>query len=119
MTARRKTYSADAKAAALVLLAVNRGNVSRTARESGIPRATLTDWASGRGAGERVTELASVKGEDLAARLEAAAHRCLDLMPGALAEASLRDLAITLGVAIDRMVSLRGCTCGAVRRRWE
>lgn len=43
----RRHYSDEARAAALAVLDANAGNVSRAAREAGVPRATLQLWAAG------------------------------------------------------------------------
>ena len=43
----RRRYTDNERAAALTALAANCGNVERTARELGIPRKTLAQWARG------------------------------------------------------------------------
>jgi len=104
----RRSYTDDDKASALALLAMNGGNIKRTSRESGVPRATLTAWAKGRGASARVTELCHLKKGELSDKLESIAHKFLDQMSATIADASLRELAIALGIIIDRMLLLRG-----------
>lgn len=40
----KKRYSEDEKLHALAVLAANSGNLSKTARETGIPRLTIREW---------------------------------------------------------------------------
>jgi Bacterial regulatory protein, Fis family len=110
---RRASYSDDEKASALTLLAVNNGNIKRTARTLGIPRSTLTAWAKARGTHPRVTELCHLKKETLADKFEEVAGAMLDgaMNPAKIEGASLKDLMVAVGVCIDKMVILRGCRC--------
>jgi hypothetical protein len=45
---KRRHYSDEDRAEALAVLDANAGNLKRTARDLGIPRATLQEWAGGR-----------------------------------------------------------------------
>jgi transposase-like protein len=105
----QRSYSEEDKAAALVLLDSNGGNVFRTARQLGMPRATLQEWRDGRGTNADVTTSRQVKKGELSARFESAVHELLDAVtPAKLRAASLRDLAWSLGVMTDKMLVLDG-----------
>jgi transposase-like protein len=40
----KRTYSDEQRAAVLLALEVNQGNIARTARNTGVPEATVRDW---------------------------------------------------------------------------
>jgi hypothetical protein len=102
----RRSYSDEQKAEALAGLDANAGNVTRTARQLSLPRKTLDQWAKGR-VHPGVAELRHQKKEELADRLEALAYQLLDALPGKIAGASLIQIAVALGIVIDKMVLLR------------
>lgn len=82
--------------------------VDEASRKTGVGRHTLKRWAAEEIAGER-SSLAAQKRGDLAARLEEAAHVLLDtLLDGRLEDASIRDVAVALGIAIDKRALLLG-----------
>jgi hypothetical protein len=100
-------YSDEERATALAALDGNGGNRQRTARQLGIPRKTLATWASG-AVHPAVADLRHQKKRDLADGLEQVAYRLLDAIPGKLEGASLLELAIGLGILVDKMLLLRG-----------
>lgn len=106
---RRRRYSDQDRQEALAALAANGGNLDRTARQLGIPRATLQAWRDGARHPE-AAESAAPKKAALADRLEELAHKLLDAAcePGRLAGASLQQVATSLGIALDKMRLLRG-----------
>jgi transposase-like protein len=132
----KRVYTKADRVAALAALAANAGNLARTARQLGIPRNTLQDWAKGAamapvsaevpdrsasaffGAGRMPNESRSVAREaaaeapaacaSLATKLEAIAHRIADVIPGKIESASLQQLSVSLGIAIEKMRLLRG-----------
>ena len=104
--ASRRSYSDAERAEALAALDANGGDVSKTARQLGIPRVTLLGWASGR-VHPSVSELRQSKKEGLADRLEAVAHQLLDLFPDKAKDANLQQVATSFGIAIDKMRLLR------------
>src|SRR5262245_27687368 len=108
----RRRYSDHEKAEALAMLAANAGNVARTARQVHVPRQTLQEWAAGRGLSPAVPELRHEKKAALADRLEDLAHRLLDLMPDKIGAANLQHCAVALGIAIDKLLRLRGQPAG-------
>lgn len=103
----KRTYSDTEKAQALAVLDGNNGNIARTARHTGIPRATLTDWANNRGVSDDVPEIRHEKKQELADKLEAIAHQLADAIPGKIADAPLIQATSSLGIAIEKMRLLR------------
>jgi hypothetical protein len=105
---RRQRYSDADKGLALAALDANGGNLKRTGRDLGIPRKTLERWARGPTA-ERLANLRHQKKGELADRLEQIAHQLLDaITPHKIANATLSEVMPALGIAIDKMVLLRG-----------
>ena len=116
----RRSYSDEQMAVALAGLDANAGNVARTARQLGLPRKTLDQWAKGR-VHPGVANLRHQKKEELADRLDVLAGRLVAAMPSKIAGASLRELAVAVGILIDKLVLLRepanrvGSTAGRSR----
>lgn len=102
----RRRYSDEYRANALAALSANEGNIERTARQLGIPAKTLENWAKGTNHPE-AAELGERKKPELADALEEVARKLADAMPGKVADAGLRDTAIALGIAVDKMRLLR------------
>jgi transposase-like protein len=102
-----RRYSDAERAEALAALDANGGNVSKTARDLGLPRKTLAEWADGHIHSD-VAELRQEKKIDLAARLEQIARQLAEAMPEKMAAASLQQVATSMGIAIDKMQLLRG-----------
>ena len=109
-----RQYSDADKAAALTSLDLNEGNVYRTAKQLAIPNKTLEEWASGRRISPEVAQFRQHKKAELRARLESVLDRLLQGMeaPGALEakldKASLRDVATSVGILIDKIQLLKG-----------
>jgi hypothetical protein len=103
----KRSYSDEEKASALAALAANGGNAKLTAQQTGVPRTTLQKWAGG-AVHPTVTQMGQQKREDLADRLEGLAHRLLDAIPARLPDADLKQLSVSLGIAVDKMRLLRG-----------
>ena len=103
----KRSYSDEQKASALAALAANGGNAKLTAAQIGVPRTTLLKWASGEGVHASVTDIGHEKKQGLADRLEGLAHRLVDAIPGKIAEADLKQLSVSLGIALDKMRLLR------------
>jgi transposase-like protein len=102
----RRRYSDQQKAEALACLAANAGNVKRTARQLGIPAATLTHWSKGRVPPE-VTKDGDQKKQCLAEAMEELAFKLVGLAAKRASRADLKELAVCLGIAIDKMLLLR------------
>lgn len=107
MARRQRRYSDDERAAALAALAANANNLSRTSKELGIPVATLESWSK-RKTHPEASENSEAKKGPLADHLEAIAWKLADSMPDKLKDAELRDVAVSLGVIVDKMQLLRG-----------
>lgn len=105
--ARRQWTDAE-KAEILAALDANQGNVKRTARQCGVPISTLRGWAKGRGTNAGVAQLRPEKRGDLADALEGIAWQIVELLPGKLETAEVRELATLLGVSLDKLLVLRG-----------
>ena len=112
----RHRYSDDFRAEALAALAANGGNVKRTARQLGLPRKTLDGWATGR-TPPPPAHLRHQKSERLAQALESVVRQLLEeaSRPEATAAAPLKDLALALGIAVDKMLLLRADEAAARR----
>lgn len=92
--ARRQHYSDDARAAALAVLDANGGNLSRSAREAGVPPSTLDRWRSDR------SKVGSPELRDQK-RMEAAdVYRSIESKAGGLLDRAL-DLIAPATVATD------------------
>lgn len=105
--AERRRYTEEERAVALAALDAHEGNVLKAAAFCKIPRKTLENWRDGGAVNEAVAELRHIKKGELADRLEALAHLLVDAMPEKLAEATLKDAAVALGVSVDKMQLLR------------
>ena len=121
MDAKPRTYTDDDKAIALAALDANCGNAKRTARELGIPVRTLTHWRNRErqvdatpenddGSAATLSPVARRLPQQRAAladNLEAIAYRAIRLLPRAMKLATAAQLAVVLGVAVDKMRLLR------------
>lgn len=104
---KKRRYSDDERAEALVALSANGGNVEGTARQLGIPERTLEHWAKGQRHPE-ARQMANKKKKPLADCLEALARKLVQAMPDKAKDASLQQIAVSLGIAVDKMLLLRG-----------
>jgi transposase-like protein len=102
----RRRYSDEDRANALAALSANEGNIERTASQLGIPRKTLTNWAKGTNHPE-AAELGQQKRPALADAIELVAYQLVESMPGKIPEANLRDVTVSLGIAVDKIRVLR------------
>jgi transposase-like protein len=120
----KRKYTDEEKAACLAALAASGGNLSQAARSSGVPRNTLRRWLEEQQAAPPAPSVATPKKEPsdtpptlaalvpvvagkLADKLEAIAHRIADVMPGKIEASSLPQLAVSLGITIEKMRLLR------------
>ena len=107
-------YSESTVSDALALLVANRGNVKATALRLGVSRSTLVTWRDT--AANPTTERESAVAEKtthkktlLADRLEALAHSLIDdLGDEARRIGNVSQVAVALGIAIDKARLLRG-----------
>lgn len=106
-------YSDNDKAIALATLDANEGNVNRTAKQLKMAESTLRSWLSTRKPHMEVARLCEVKKQELSEKLEKVAHALTDnILIRAESDFSvlipLKDFAVTLGIAIDKMQLLKG-----------
>jgi len=106
---RKRTYTDEDKAAALVGLDANGGNLSRTAKEFNVPIMTLSEWRNGR-VTETVTGIRKVKKQSLAELFEEAARAYLAraLESDAVSDTRGKDALIAAATALDKLQLLTG-----------
>ena len=106
----RRAYSEADKASALTALKANGGNISATAADTGIPRATLTKWRDGLGVNADVSVKCQQKEEELGSIFEKVCRtylsRALDAQ--AVADSRGKDAVIAAATALDKLRLLRG-----------
>ena len=100
----RRSYSDAERATALAALEANGGNIGRTSRELGLPRATLQNWSRR----EAAPDLGHQKRGELAEALADVAWRLAGAIPSKLDAANLQQVAVSLGIVIDKMQLLKG-----------
>lgn len=104
--ATKRRYTDEERAAALAALAANGGNIEKTCRELDIPRMTLSSWAKGQVHPEAHEYSLTKKGpladhlEEVAWKLAGDLNKCKEGNP--------QQVAIALGVVVDKMQLLRG-----------
>jgi transposase-like protein len=103
----RRHYSDEERAAALAALKANGGNLELTSKQAGVPRNTLKRWVK-HPDHAAPAHLRQKKSRDLGAKLTDLAHQIVDSMPGKIRRASLRDAAVSAGVAIDKARLVQG-----------
>ena len=114
----KRHYTEEDKALALVAMDFNLGNLHRTARELSIPRKTLAAWARGHNQSPDVANKHQLRGDALAGRLEDMCFRLLEaITPEMMRKARLIELVRVAGICVDKMLQLRGCTCGVAKGR--
>ena len=126
----RRAYSDSQVAEALAVVDACGGNVQRASKTTGVPRKTLEGWTNGRSqrvsAPEIVDEVAELRHEkrgDLASKMEEVAWRLAEAIPSKINDAPLNQIALSLGIVIDKMRLLREESTAinenrAERRRW-
>jgi hypothetical protein len=82
--------------------------IARAAEIVHLPRQTIWHWVHRARLPEAVQRLRQVNRLDLADRLEETAHRIIDHIPEKLESAPLNQLAVTMGIAIDKRLLLQG-----------
>jgi len=103
---RERNYSDRKKATALVALALNNGNESKTARAIDIPRTTIQEWRNGRVDDDLPEIRREVKG-NLADEFESILRRCLNVLPSKIEECSGQQIATIAAICVDKIRILR------------
>lgn len=83
------------------------GSQRQTARECGIPTATVRTWINGVKMNDDVREKVVAKKIDLADSIEALAHKLVALAPDKFETATLQQVAVALGIAVEKCLLLR------------
>jgi transposase-like protein len=106
----KQQYTDEAKAQAFHQLAVNDGNVKRTARELGLPVSTLRTWKAEWEADKNLPALEDVQqaSGDFIADAERVRNLALQHMERSLGKASPAQLATIVGVLDDKIARARG-----------
>jgi transposase-like protein len=104
--AARREYSDEERAACLAALDANGGDLSRTARDCGVPRKTLEAWARKR-LHPDVAKLRQRKKKGLAEKLDELAYKLADAAPAKIKAAGLQATLTSLAIAIDKAKLLR------------
>jgi hypothetical protein len=108
---RARRYSDDDRASALAAVAANGGNVSKTARELGIKVTTLRQWKCGERHPEAI-QMSQGKKLPLADAIETVVDKMVAAVAGKIDDASLQQLATSIGILTDKMLLLRGGNSG-------
>jgi hypothetical protein len=99
----KRIYADDDRAAALVALDANGGNVEGTAAALDLPRTTLTEWRNGRGITPAVEASREQFKRTLADKFGEVALRCVESVTGEkLERAGLKDTLIAAGIATEK-----------------
>lgn len=102
----RNTYTDDDRARVFTILATNDGNVDRTVRESGVPRATVLSWKrkwEKEGAPPEVSSKAAEVADNFIAEAQHARFEAIKLLRQKMPDASARDLATVVGILDDKI----------------
>jgi hypothetical protein len=105
---KRRQYSDQEKADALVALQLNNGMLGLTSEQTGIPVPTLYCWSIGRGISPAVVQLQRIKKEEVAGELDHVALMGSRLASEKVVSASFKDTMIGVGIAIEKAALLRG-----------
>jgi transposase-like protein len=107
----RRRYTDEQRASALAALEANAGDVRKTARELNIPEATLRQWKHGLRHPESV-QMSAAQKPPLAEALREVARQLLESIPGKIGESSLSQVAVAMGIAVDKAQLLEGKPTG-------
>lgn len=105
--AQRIEWTDRDKAAALAALDANGGNVSGTAKQLGMPRSTLQEWANGR-VNSDVPELRQEKRAELTELIRDELYAIIANMPFKRTDADYRQLGTVFGILTDKLQLLEG-----------
>jgi transposase-like protein len=100
-------YSDEQRAAVLAALDANDGNLSKTARDTGVPISTIQTWRDNRGTPPS-NELRNAKKLELADLIRAELDAIFEAMPGKRGAADYRALTTGAGILVDKLALLQG-----------
>jgi hypothetical protein len=100
-------YSDEQRAAVLAVLKSNGGNVSRTARETGVPASTIQTWRDNADTlpPHEVREQNRLSLADL---IRAELDAIFEIMPGKREDADYKTLGTVVGILTDKLALLDG-----------
>lgn len=113
----RRTYTDDDRARVHTLLVTNDGNVERTARDSGVPPATVRLWKQKwqkEGPPQEVLEKAVEEATNFVNQAMGARFEAITLLRAKLPDATARDLATIVGILDDKITRAKGLATGRV-----
>jgi hypothetical protein len=114
---KKRQYSDKDKAAALVALEANGGNVLKTSQALNIPRQTLINWNNGSHLTDDVPKIGQEKRRGVLEQLIDEQHAILALLPGKRGDASYQQLMTALAISIDKSQLLQGADTAIVSVR--
>lgn len=110
-----RRYTDEEKASVFAILATNDGNVDRTSRDTGVPRATVLSWKNKwerEGATPAVSQAAAEVASDFIAEATVTRFEALKRLRGSLEKASPRDLATVVGILDDKIARAEAIRSG-------
>lgn len=111
----RRTYTDEDRARVFTLLATNEGNVDRTVRDSGVPRATVLSWKKkweSEGAPPEITEAAEKVAGDFIEEARETRFKAITALKAKVDDASARDLATIIGILDDKIARAEAVKSG-------
>src|SRR5438128_2606155 len=96
-----RIYSDQEKAAVFVALGVNNGNITRAARDTGIPQSTVRSWKQEwelNGVPTELQQEAEEQATEIVAVMERVRGKALALLENTLHEAKPKELATIFGI---------------------
>lgn len=105
---KRRQYSDNEKASVLANLRANKGNSSKTARDSGVNRQTIDKWKRGLGINDDVLQMLHVKTGELCDLHKLIAVRSLGLLSNKLSDCTAVQLSTIAAISTEKMLLLEG-----------
>ncbi len=126
----KRSYTIEEKASAIALLEANGGNLSKTAKQLGIPRTSLIAWRDGEGVGASVeeirqsqkrefTELVVKKEREILDILREEIYAAAETLPHKRHEADYADVVRAIAIFIDKMQLLTGGATSRHELTWS
>lgn len=100
-------YSDEQRAAVLAALDANGGNLSKTARDTGVPKSTLIAWRDNVHV-PPPDELRTSKKLELTELIHAELEAIFETLPGKRNAADYRALTTGAGILVDKLALLQG-----------
>ncbi|MBA3766686.1 MAG: transposase [Acidobacteria bacterium] len=103
---KKRKFDDEEKACILAVLAANKGNSSKTARQTGVLRQTIDKWKKGQGTNAEVAKMLHVKKEELHDLYKLIAVKALGILASKLDDCQADELAVIAGICTDKMLLL-------------